>query len=85
MFSNRRKSGNTTLWDLISIASDIRMGKRGILRVKHYKNTYATQVCYLDYKEELVFVFSNSLSRLLTVRDDLKHFIKLDNNNKENV
>ena len=59
---------------LVIICNNIRDGRRSVKRVVHYKNTYNTKCCYYDYKEKLVFVFSDTMKRLLTVRNDAGHF-----------
>ena len=59
---------------LVNICNGMRKGKRSIVKVEHWKNIYDSKCCYFDYKENLVFVFSDTMKRLLTVRDDLGHF-----------
>jgi len=69
-----RCSGKYHFRKLVSICNNMRKGLRSIARVNHYRNTYSARCCYFDYKENLVFVFSDTMKRLLTVRNDLDHF-----------
>jgi len=69
-----RCKGKYDFKKLVSNCNGIRKGLRTVTRVSHYKNTYSAKYCYFDYNENLVFVFSNTMNRLLTVRNDLSHF-----------
>ena len=69
-----RCKGKYNFKKLVSVCNNIRKGLRTIAKVSHYKNTYSAKCCYFDYNENLVFVFSDTMNRLLTVRNDLSHF-----------
>ena len=78
MFGKRRKKVNVSLRKLKTIIKGVREGTRGILRVQHRKKRYGSEVCYLDYNEKLIFVFCRKMNRLITVRNDTKHFKKYE-------